>query len=160
MVDPMILLVRAGYAMRLPSGWREVVLEPPVAGGNEGSFITEGHLVRIDRVMSSVIPVTALMGTLSYQSRRAFDGYEPSDGREIIVVGAYRARTRHTVVEDPGLSDIMAELFVEGMDGNMWYVRISGPRYVFDGELSDRIIDSFQVLIPSSPPATSVGGPQ
>lgn len=134
-----------GYSVSVPSDWRDE--SPPVAGtGKMGLHIGDQHAVHVERVVNGWMPVVSLMADISVLSRRALTSYEPGDAEAVVVAGAMAARRRWTAtVEGQGQSFMMLELFAEGLDDGMWYVRVAGDRPHFDDALADRIIRSFRV---------------
>lgn len=130
-------------AITVPSTW-EVSL-----GSGIGTVITasgDGHLLRVERVLAGLIPVEDLASHVSFESKRLLAGYEPAEASGLSVIGAGPALIRTAVTyEADGKSYIMRELFAEGLDQHMWYVRVSASRSTFDAALADKILHSFEI---------------
>lgn len=134
------------FLVELPDGWQEASssLEPT---GALGVYRGDHHVLRVERVTTGWEPVEALMGQISFLSRRALESYEPGDAEAIVVPGAIGARRRFTATrEGGGHSFGMLELFAEGLDQAMWYVRVSARRPQFDRVLGERILQSFNIV--------------
>jgi hypothetical protein len=133
------------FDIDFPKNW----VAEPVAVGPLGTLLTasgDGHVLRVERVLDGLVPVDSLMSHVSFLSRQGLDGYEPADAESCVVFGAGPAAKRIAVTDEgEGGRFVQLELFAEGYDQCMWYVRVSAPRAQFDSVLAELIVDSLQI---------------
>jgi hypothetical protein len=134
------------FSVSLPESWTTDSLDTDLELGLLGQFTGDGHVLRVERAMKGLVPVRSFMAQVSFLSRGALAGYEPANEHPVVVLGGGPSFER-TVVTDEGDagSFVMAELFTEGLDNCMWYVRVSAPRARFDAGMASAILDSLHI---------------
>lgn len=137
----------SGFAVSVPSRWVDQVPAPAPSTGTIGLFSGDGHTLRVERVLLGLIPVDSLMAQVSFESRQLLPSYEPGDDESVVVLGAGPARIRPTVTTETDASESfeMLELFAEGLDHAMWYVRVAARSFDFDARLAERVLGSFRI---------------
>ena len=134
------------FSVSLPDNWHTDTVDTERELGLLGQFSGDGHVLRVERAMKGLVPVRSFMAQVSFLSRGALAGYEPAAEHAVVVLGGGPSFER-TVVTDEGSagSFVLDELFSEGLDNHMWYVRISASRACFDAGMASAIIDSLQI---------------
>lgn len=113
-----------------------------------GRYSTDGHTLFVERTTQGHLPLKAYMGRIAFDSRAALGAYEPSESIAVNVPGGGPSRSRLVVTQEGSASYIMKELFVQGLDGGMWYVRVAALRHVFDAQIADALLSSFAIDVP------------
>jgi hypothetical protein len=133
------------FSVALPPSWTANTADADATKGQIGRFSGQGHQLFVERVLDGWVPIKALMGQVALENKRLLDGYESAEARGIVVVGGGAASQRLVITEEGDASYLMLELYVQGLDGFMWYVRVTALRHEFNHQVADAIVDSFTI---------------
>ena len=133
------------FRLRVPRTWRpagKTCWAERVAGPEPDPA---AHIVRVDRVLDTLIPLEHLLGIISFKAKSLMPLYEPMDLEMMHVAGAWRAAQRIVYTEESGQVYRIREVFCEGLDRRMWFVRVSAAVDRLDLQLANSIVDSFSI---------------